>query len=200
MKMCYLSILFLFANISCTSVSAVLKGEPLYILGSAEDAEDIFLFDGHESKGFVLSDGEFRIPHSVSKRYYGVIFITRDGFYPESIIFRSEEKPLIIGKIHLKKLDEPEKGILTGVVYTPVTGGKIVEHIGISRLHGNININIVKDPIKYTVKTDARGVFMISLPEGEYNIGLDGQDTAVTIISPGKTTIKNMQKGLVLID
>ncbi|NOY65377.1 MAG: hypothetical protein GXO97_08295 [Nitrospirae bacterium] len=160
-----------------------------------------YVFDGIELKKiFPDNDNRLIIHHNVSEGYHGVVFITGEGHFPVVVPFKSTGGVLEIKSIKLQMIKDKRKGILTGVVYTPVVGGKLREHRGIKRLFSDEEVRIFNNKHLYTVKTDKRGVFTILLPEGEYSITSGSKQAGKIRIKSGRTTIKNIQKGLVLID
>lgn len=196
-----LSLLFLFFSFtpSYAASGISIKITPSHIEGDAVKDIKIEIFDGIELKGVGIDKG-FRIEHNITSGYYGAIFFVKVGFYPQLITFKASEGHVQGHKISLKKIKEKNKGVLTGIVYTPVTGGKIKEHKGIFRLFKNAAIEIVKGSAVYKTRTNDNGAFVITLTEGEYKIIVNGKAIEMAVIKKGETTIKNLQKGLVMID
>jgi len=52
----------------------------------------------------------------------------------------------------------------------------------------------------YSTTTDKDGVFTILIPPGEYRIVMEGKEVGKISIEASKTIIKNIQKGMVLMD
>jgi hypothetical protein len=168
--------------------------------GNTINQNRVYLFDGLKLKRLTPDRDRLSVEHGVSKGYYGVVFIIRDYYYPDVIVFKSNGIPFEVKPIALTPVKDKEMGVLTGVVYTPIVGGKLREHRGIKRLFSEEEVRIFNKKHSYKVKTDIRGVFTILLPEGEYSIVSGGSQGGKIRIKSGKTTIKNIQKGLVLID
>ncbi|MBA3071155.1 MAG: hypothetical protein FP829_03175 [Nitrospirae bacterium] len=168
------------------------------------------------SNGVKITEGKFTEAYGITSGYYGVLFFTKTGFYPEAVVFKAGDEAIKIDKVSLKPMKDTKKGILTGVVYKPVMGGKLREHKGILKLFKDEKIIIKKTnennpPSPPFSKggmggfsgetiTDTRGVFMIELPSGEYNVIFNNRDEGKAVIEGGKTLIKNIQKGMALID
>jgi len=192
--------LFMLLNPSCAGVSADIKFEinTDHIDGKVFNDTTIKIFDGLELRDVSISKNRFNEAHGITFGYYGVVFFTRNGFYPEVKVFEGDSK--LRTEVILNKLEDTKKGVLTGVVYKPITGGKLKRHRGIFEIFKDEKIDIVKDSIHQTVGTDDMGVFTILLAEGEYNMMMGGKEIDKVVIEPGKTTIKNIQKGMVLMD
>lgn len=196
-------LLLLSLNTSCASADISLEITPPLVKGNTPNDTEVSIFDGITLKPIKISNGRFREEHTITSGYYGVLFFTRQGFYPEILVFKVKDEPIRINKISLKPLKEPQKGILTGVIYKPVRGGKLREHKGIFQTFKNEKINLIKDDkekVSYDVATDDNGIFMIELIPGEYSVVFNNREAGKVHIERGKTTIKNIQKGAVLID
>ena len=176
------------------------KNSPEYIEGKVARDVAVSVFDGRSLKEVAPSGGMFKASHGATTGLYEVVFITKEGFSPETVALKAGESS---GKIKLKPLQamkDREKGILTGVVYKYVAGGKLKAHSGISVLFKGEKVTITKGDASYTAVTDATGVFMIELPAGEYEVALGNKKAGKAAVGQGKTTIKNLQKGITLVD
>ncbi|MBI4690025.1 MAG: hypothetical protein HY754_07130 [Nitrospirae bacterium] len=195
-------VLILLFNSACAAAGIVFKVDisKIEINGNIPDNIKVNIFDGSELRTIEPSSGRFWAMHGISSGYYGAIFFTQKDFYPETVIFRIGDKPVDINVVPFKKLEDPRKGILIGVVYKPVIGGKLRRYKGIFKTFKDENINFVKDSTYYTARTDGNGVFVILLERGEYTVTINNKIIDKVVVEPGKTTIKNIQKGLVLID
>ncbi|MBI4685481.1 MAG: carboxypeptidase regulatory-like domain-containing protein [Nitrospirae bacterium] len=188
-------IIVLLLNASCAGTANTAKN-----IEDGDNDMQISIFDGSALKNIKGSKHKFVAEHNISSDYYGVIFITKKGFYPKAVLFKSTGRPVEMDKPDLKRLKETNVGILTGVVYKAVTGGKIREHNGIITTFKDELVTFMKDFFPHTAVTDENGIFMILLDAGEYNIVFGSKETGKITIEPGKTVIKNIQKGLRLID
>ncbi|MFH1963827.1 MAG: hypothetical protein ABIJ30_13320 [bacterium] len=163
---------------------------------------EVIIFDG-----FKLSpiDKEIelikkRVP--VTKGNYFILYFIEEGFVPELKVLRAANKDTTIGKIRLKKMKNKNKGYLVGVVYKPVRGGKIFFTKGILKLISGVEIKVVNNKSRsYSTIPEHNGVFSIQLLAGRYKIFVGDYNKGFdVIINKGKTTIHNLQKGIVLID
>jgi hypothetical protein len=170
------------------------------IQGSINNHAEATLFDGIGLKVIPVLKNKFFGPHGITLNYSGVLYFTKQGHYPETIIFKAQDKLLTIDNVSLLPLKDTGKGVLTGVVYKPVTGGKIKEHKGIARMFKGEKVSIVKDNLPQEVITDDNGVFMIELLPGEYDIVFNKKNVHRVLIEKGRTTLENIQKGILLVD
>ena len=185
---------------SCAGVAMTIQNAPAYIEGTAAGDIDIYLFNGHSITSVKISAGKFRTNHTATKGLYEVVFFTKRNFYPKAVTLKAPERPQDIKIGPLKKMKNRRRGILTGVVYKPVSGGKVSEHTGISTVYKGEKVHIAGNGVSCSAITDESGVFTIELPEGEYDIILGAGKAGKATIEKGKTTIKNVQKGMVLVD
>ena len=193
-------VLFLFLNTSCAGKEISIKIDRDDIQGIINNHAEVTVFDGAGLKAVPVSGNKFDGPHGITLNYSGVLYFTRQGYYPETVVFKAQDKPVIIDDVTLVPLRDPMKGLLTGVVYKPVTGGKFKEHNGIARTFKGEKIRIVEDDSPQEVITDDNGVFMIELLPGEYDIFFSNMNVGKALVEINKTTIRNIQKGVVLID
>ncbi|MBI4655102.1 MAG: hypothetical protein HY752_08975 [Nitrospirae bacterium] len=154
------------------------------------------------SNGVKITDGKFAEAYDITPGYYGVLFFTKAGFEPEAVVFKAGDEAIKIAQVSLEPMKDTKKGILTGVVYKPVMGGRLREHKGILKIFKDEKVIIKGEMGGFSGETitDTRGVFMIELPAGEYNVVFNNKDEGKVVIEGGKTLIKNIQKGMVLVD
>lgn len=196
-----ISILFMSLSLSCSCAgSSATKNTPGHIEGNAGSDVSVSIFNGITTREINVSGGRFRALHTATEGLYEAVFFLKDNFYPKIVIVRASEEPVKVNAEFTQKLKGESKGILAGIVFKPVIGGKLREHTGILKTFKGIKVNILKDGVSYTAVTDKAGVFVIELPEGEYDVVSSGQKADKAIIREGKTTIKNIQKGIRLID
>ncbi|MBI4685483.1 MAG: hypothetical protein HY755_09820 [Nitrospirae bacterium] len=193
-------VLILILNPSCATTIDTFESNSLYIEGKVSNDIEVSFFDGSLLKPVRISDGRFRLAHDLSSGYYGVVFLTKKGFYPEAFLFKAEEKPAEMKVMPLQKIKDETKGVLTGVLYKSATGGKIKEHNGIVQVFTNEPVTFLKDFFPYTVVTDENGIFKVHLSAGEYSIMMSGREIEKVTIEAGRTSIKNIRRGLRLID
>lgn len=170
------------------------------IQGNINNHAEVTMFDGAGLKAMPVSKNKFSVPHGITLNYSGVLYFTRQGYYPETIIFKAQDKTVTIDNVSLLPLKDSAKGVLTGVVYKPVTGGKLKEHKGIARMYKGEKLSIVKDDLLQKVITVDNGVFMIELLPGEYDIVFNEKIVHRVLIEKGRTTLENIQKGIILVD
>ena len=184
-------------NYSCAGNVMSVKSTPESIEGTVADGVEVSIFNGHAMKTVTPSAGRFRTPHQATAGLYEVLFFTKNNYRPKVVVIKAGEKKKTFKVESLKKLADPKKGALAGVVYKPVSGGKLVEHSGIAQVFKGEKIVITGKESPFSVMTDERGFFLSELPAGEYDITLGGRAEKVNI-EPGKTVIRNIQKGIVL--
>lgn len=198
-----MTILFSFLLLSYVTAQSI-NSEGKYIFFSSEVGRDVevYIFDGFKLS-LINRVGEFikeKVP--VTKGNYFVLFFLKDGYIPEIKVLKAKNGNINLGEIRLGKKMDDNMGILTGVVYKPVYGGKVSLRKGIFKLIDNFKIKLVSDNGEsYLIKSENNGVFSIPLLAGKYKILTDNdQKVFDVLIKEGKTTIKNIQKGLRLLD
>lgn len=196
---CFFSLLILI-NLSCANNAATGQNSPYYIEGAAAHDMDINIFNGIAVRKIKLSEGRFRYTHSTTDGLYGAAFFTKNNYYPLTVVFKVADESVSVRTVSLAQLKDEKNGILTGVVYKPVLGGRMKEQTGISVMYGNEKIEIKNGDVLYPVNTAEDGAFAIELPQGEYSVIFNSKELGKVIIEPGKTVIKNIQKGMVLMD
>ena len=162
----------------------------------------VFVFDGFKLS-LIERDAEFvkdKIP--VTEGNYFVLFFVKEGYVPKVKVLRAGNHNIILGKIRFEKLRGKDKGFLVGVVYKPVRGGKVLYRKGIIKLFEGVEIKLIRDKGKsHIIRSGDNGVFSIPLVAGKYKIFVkDNKKGFDVVIERGKTTIHNVQKGVILID
>lgn len=196
---CFFSLLILI-SLSCANNASTGQNSPYYIEGTAAHNMDINIFNGLAMRKIKLSEGRFRYTHSTTDGLYGAVFFTKNKCYPLAVTFRVADESVSVKNVSLEELKDEKMGILTGVVYKPVTGGRLKEQSGISTLFADEKIDIKTGDASYYVNTGNDGAFTIELPRGEYSIIFNSKEAGKVVIEPGKTVIKNIQKGMVMMD
>jgi len=189
MQFLILSIILLFLNTSCAGTETKIEGDTA-----------VRLFDGTSLKVIPLPADKLTEAHGITPGHYGVIFFSKNGFYPRAEIFKVHAKPAEIDKVSLKPLKDAGRGVLTGVVYKPVTGGKLREHKGIFQTFKGEKIILISGNISLDVTTDEMGIFSSELLPGDYDVVFKNENAGMAHITRGETTIMNIQKGMVLKD
>ena len=160
----------------------------------------VFVFDGFELSEIKRDAGLIREKIPVTKGNYFALFFVKEGYIPRVEVLQAGDKGVKLPEIELKEILDKDMGILTGVVYKPLGGGKILPRKGIWRLVEGAEIKVVNEKgISYTTSSDNRGVFSIRLEAGKYRVSTDDKGFDV-VIEKGRTTIHNIQKGMMLID
>ncbi|MBU4312719.1 MAG: hypothetical protein KJ706_08385 [Candidatus Omnitrophica bacterium] len=188
---------------SCASAQSMhLEINENYFGGEVESTVEVFIFDGIKLSPIDRESKFFRKKIPVTEGNYFAIFFIKEGFIPEVKVLLAGKKDIKIGKIRLKKMIYEKKGFLVGVVYKPIHGGKVSLRKGIVKLIGRVDINVVCDKRgQYITRARDDGVYSIQLVAGKYKLFIsDNKDVLDVIIKKGKTTIQNLQKGMMLID
>lgn len=182
-------------------------GQPMiseagFITGKVDKAISVYVFDGFKTKS-VGSDCELikeKIP--VTEGNFFVLFFIKHGYLPVTKIFMTGKEDIDFGVTSFSENMDEEKGFLAGVVFKPVQGGKIFFQKGISRLLEGITIKIVDNKgVMQLVKSGNTGTFGISLKTGKYKVKADDdKEGTEVLIENAKTTIHNLQMGVILID
>jgi len=191
-----------FLLFSCASQATHVESTDIFFRAETDRTVDIYTFDGFRLNLIDRTSDLIKEKIPVSEGNYFALFFVKDGYVPEVKVLQADKKDIEVGKIRLKESMESDKGFLVGVVYKPVRGGKVSYRKGISVLLGGVNIMINNDKGQtYSFRTRGNGAFIIPLVEGRYWIALEGSRQRFDVlITNGKTTIQNLQRGLKLID
>lgn len=186
--------------------SAATKGIYGHVLdenGSPASNAYVTTFDGFTLKE-VKTDikGEYFISDiPVSKNNYLVIFFTKEGFIPRAENIKAGEEDSINLDVVMNKVSTSNSGFIIGVVYQPVRGGKLQYHNGIKSFSKNKDVLLEKNGEVITKETDLNGHFIFEVPAGRYTLSKEGGKEKLEIeITSGKTLIKNLRSGFILID
>ncbi|RJQ53898.1 MAG: hypothetical protein C4526_05915 [Nitrospiraceae bacterium] len=195
-----ISLLLLFLNTSCAGTGVAVDITLSGIQGRVSDGADIILFDGTGLNTIPVSNNTFSRAHGITTGYYGAFFIVKKGFYPVTVIFQAMDKPVKVDRVSLTPLKDAEKGALTGIVYKSVKGGKLKEHRGILQTFKGEKITLTGENFSRNIITDDNGMFTVELLPGAYDVFYNNKNTGKVTIDKGKTTIINVQKGMLLMD
>ena len=176
--------------------------DDIFLKGKVEEGIKVFVFEGFKL-GSVNREAEFikeNVP--VTEGNWFVLFFVKDGYIPGVRVLRAGKEDVEIGKVGFEKRMDGDRGFLTGVVYKPVHGGKVLYSRGIFKLIDGTDIKVISDRGEsYLTRSKGGGIFSISLIPGKYRIFIgDSKEWINVLIERGKTTIQNLQKGLMLID
>lgn len=176
--------------------------------GGRPDASDVTIvifngFEQTETKADASGNFSAALPSGTSNAQYTIFAYRNDGCLPVALNRSFDGAPEIkLGTINLPKLSEPDKGIMAGVVFDTVAGGKIKWVKGISKYHPDYHFQI-KDLTagsrQIKIVTNADGFYSILLAPGRYLVPVNGQQTEIEI-KKGQVQIVNIQKGETLID
>lgn len=185
-------------------------GAPYTISGVIKDTHDtpvsdaeIGIFDGFTIRQ-IMSDnnGAYSISKlPVSEGLYAVLFVTRDGFAPSIINVKSGGQDIGEYPVTMRRAESGKNGYIAGVVYQPVRGGKIRYQSGINRFGQGRRVWLERDGIAAESTTNKDGQFIFDVPAGRYVLRAEGSgEKQVVEAEAGKTVIRNMRSGIVLID
>jgi len=174
----------------------------IFFTANADRSVEIFLFDGFKLNPIIRDAEVVRENVPVTEGNWFVIFFVKEDYVPAVEVLQRGRENIRLGKIRLEKTIDKGEGFLTGVVYKPVCGGKISFRKGILKLLEGVNIKVISDRGEsYLIKSGDNGVFSAPLMVGKYKIFVgDNQKVLDVLIEEGKTTIQNLQKGIMLID
>lgn len=182
---------FLLNTAACCGVSGTQKHDA--------PAFQAYLFTGYSIE--VIRPGEkLDLQKFVTSGNWAVVFFAADGHHPSAEVLRSPGAEIELKTPDLAELREKGKGAVIGVVYRPVMGGKLRPRRGIGNVFRNEKILFTGEKGAFETSTDDLGVYSIILPEGEYSITIEGAESGGASVAAGGTVIKNIQKGMVLID
>ncbi len=185
---------------SCTVTSSPHNSAPSVTKEISNEDLKIEIFNGVDSKEINAKKSPHISDHGITKGFFGIIFYSKNGYHPESNLFKSMGGPVEIKIISLQKIEKFETGILTGAVFNSVSGGKVVEYSGISKIYRNEHIEITNDNVSFSAITDKDGVYRIALPRGAYRVSTKNTEMKNVTIETGKTSILNILKNITLVD
>ena len=181
------------------TISGVIKGEDNTPIGNAE----ISIFDGFTIRS-IKSDrnGVYNILQlPVSADLHAVLFITKDGYIPSIINVKRREKVKADYPVTMKRAESEKNGYIAGVVYQPIKGGKIKYQSGINSFGRGKRVWLENEGITTETKSNQDGQFILEVPAGRYVLHAEGsREKPVVEITEGKTTIRNMRAGIILVD
>lgn len=192
--------MFLFFLSSCAAAQPARQDAGVFFRTKIDKGAEVFTFDGFNLNKIVRDTEYIREKIPVTQGNYFTLFFVKEGCIPEAQVLQAGDKDIEIGEVILKRKADKDKGGLIGIIYKPVSGGRLIEHKGIFKIFKNEKINIIKDGVSYKITTDDKGIFVIEIPEGEYNIIFNDKSAGTVVIGKGRTSIKNLQKGQVLMD
>ena len=181
------------------TISGVIKGEDNTPIGNAE----ISIFDGFSIRSIKSdSNGLYNILQlPVSADLHAVLFITKDGYVPSIINVKRREEVKADYPVTMRRAGPGENGYIAGVVYQPIKGGKIKYQSGINSFGRGKRVWLENEGIITETKSNQDGQFILEVPAGRYVLHAEGsREKPVVEITEGKTTIRNMRAGIILVD
>ncbi len=184
---------------STYTIHGVVKDEDNIPIGDAE----ISIFDGFSIRN-IKSDvnGMYIISEPpVSPDLYAVLFFTKDGYIPGIINVKRSEQVKTDYSIVMKRGQKRNTGFVAGVIYQPIRGGKIKFQSGIYNLGKGRRVWLEKDGGVIEAQSNIEGHFVFEVPVGRYVLHAEGsREKPAVEITEGKTTIRNMRAGIILVD
>ncbi len=180
-------------------ISGVIRNSENIPVGDAE----IGIFDGFTVRSMTSDkNGAFSVlTLPVSFDLYAVLFFTKDGYIPSIRSVRRSKSDTADYSVVMNRMNSMEHGYLAGVVYQPVKGGKVRYQSGINRLGSGRKVWLEKDGSIAETKTSPQGHYILEVPPGQYVLRSEGsREKPVVEISGGKTVIRNMRSGIILVD
>jgi tetratricopeptide (TPR) repeat protein len=175
----------------------------------------ISIFDGFMTSHTITDEnGFFEIPiFKVTKGTIVFVFMSKDGYFPEirSIVITTsqtydsipERKTYEVSQVILNPIKKNQTGVIIGVCYTVISGGKLVPHYGISSTKANMAIKAKSGKLQYSTTSFLDGSYKIVVPKGDYEVywGEGNFNRARKIkVKRGKTYILNIPLGRILVD
>ena len=184
---------------STDTIYGLIKGEDNIPIADAE----ISIFDGFSIRN-IKSDinGMYIISEPpVSPDLYAVLFFTKDGYIPGIINVKRSEQVKTDYSIVMKRAQKRNTGFVAGVIYQPIRGGKIKFQSGIYGFGKGRRVWLEKNGGVIEAQSNIEGHFVFEVPVGKYILHAAGsREKAGVEVVEGKTVIKNIRSGIVLID
>jgi len=187
---------------ACTGAQPMHSEVNTFFTANADKSVEIFVFDGFKLNPIIRDTELIREKIPVTEGNYFVLFFLKDGYIPEIKVLKAGKENINLGKIRPEKKMDKNMGILAGVVYKPIHGGKVSFRKGIFKLIDKIEIKVVSEKVEsYLIRSNDKGIFTVSLIPGKYKVSIgDDKEKIDVIITKAKTTIQNLQKGVMLVD
>ena len=185
--------------VSTDTVYGVVKDEDNIPIGDAA----ISIFDGFSIRN-IKSDvnGMYNISEPpVSPDLYAVLFFTKDGYIPGIINVKRSEQVKTDYSIVMKRAQKRNTGFVAGVIYQPIRGVKIKFQSGIYGFGKGRRVWLEKTGGVIEAQSNIEGHFVFEVPVGRYMLHAAGsREKAGVEVVEGKTVIRNMRSGIVLVD
>lgn len=191
---------------------AVISGEVVLEDNDTYEGVTIKVFNGfEESEAKTLKKGEYSISLFSSTPHTGfTLYAYKKGYKPYIVTkaFDGSSK-IVMKKIQLKKLLEKDLGVVAGVIFVPVSGGKRKPHHGIggfkkhkikfTKLSESTNGKEAMKGDVIIVSSNDDGVYTTSLAAGLYLMKNEGKEKMFKL-RRGEVRILNIRQGGILVD
>lgn len=186
---------------------SVIKG----IISTGEKGSSIgttvMLFNGFEKSETRVQqkDGKFSVPlYSSTPGTEVAVMAYKEGYGPSIKIMRFDgSSSMNAGDMSMSATLKKGCGIIAGVVYTPVSGGKIRPLHGMTVFRDTYRIGIDRMTengiTAATTLMSQGGIFATALEKGNY-IANDGEKNRIVSVKENGTVILNVRAGQVLVD
>ena len=197
-----------------SDVSSSSLGQPAALISGKvasvgrPDAPDVTIlvfngFEQAETKADASGNFSAPLPSGTSHAQYTIFAYRNNGHPPVALNRNFDGAPEIkLGTINLPAWSEPGKGIMAGVIFDTVAGGKRKRVRGISKYYPDYRFTI-KDLTtgsrQIKIVTNGDGFYSILLAPGRYLVPVNGQQAEIEI-RKGEVRIVNIQIGETLID
>jgi len=191
---------------------AVISGEALLEDDSICEGVTVKVFNGfEESETKTVKKGGYTIPLFSSTPHTGFsLSAYKEGYRPSIVnrVFDGSSK-IMMQRIKLTKLPQKDLGVVAGVIFVPVSGGKRKPHHGIAgfkkheiqfqRLSENTSGKETARGDAISVASNDKGVYTTFLTAGSYLMKNGGQEKMFKL-NGGEVRILNILRGKNLVD
>jgi tetratricopeptide (TPR) repeat protein len=137
-------------------------------------------------------DGSYTLPvYRSTGGTYLVLIATKEGYTPRvETVAITESGKCSAEEIELGPLEDANCGVLTGVCYKTIQGGKLRPAFGINSFVPNVDIVLAAGESRFSAKSNNNGVFMITLPPGTYRLlEPSGRESEEIKVKAGHTSV-----------
>lgn len=164
----------------------------------------ITIFNGFCTSSITTkSDGSYSVPFFKSTNgTFLSVYASKEGYLPQ--VRNVSVKGEIIHRtnpITLLPMDNPNLGVIIGVCFKTIQGGKLKPRYGLSSYDVGLEIEITGKEKQYNVKCTQQGYYLLLLKPGSYNLVTERGYVAEDIkVKRGETTICNLSSGRIMHD
>lgn len=182
----------------------IVKGR-VYLKQKQEHGDiTLVIFNGFSTSSNITSvDGSFEAPiFESSGGTFISVFALKDGYLPQvKNISIPNQYELSMDTLTLLPMQTQKKGVLVGVCFRTIRGGKLTSRQGINSFRSECKISLKSAKELLTTQSNSEGVFLVSLTRGDYELTVtDFNIKEFVTISAGHTTIQNINLGEIKID